>query len=428
MNVEMLLDLIQKTPTAWHAVSNASALLRESGFLPLPEGGAECPGPGAWYTVRNGCALTAFRIPESMDKKSVSFRISAAHGDSPCFRLKPNGTLGGSVSRLNAERYGGGIWSTWMDAPLSLAGRVTLRTGQGLRTELLYVEKPAAVIPSLPIHLNREANGGVALDPTSDLVPVLGESGFDLLDLISRETGASAGEIAGYDLALVVAGRGFTFGKNGEFCTSPRLDDLECVYTCLDGFLSAEIPENTIPVFALFDNEETGSLTYAGARGTFLRDTLARILPEASLRRGAFARSFFVSADNAHGLHPNRPDRYDSENAPRLNGGPVVKYNAAQKYVTDGFSGAVFSEICRRAGIPVQVFANRSDLPGGSTLGNLSEGQVPVRGVDIGAAQWAMHSARETAGSRDVEYLSAAMKAFYSADFTLTEDGILWKD
>ncbi len=184
--------------------------------------------------------------------------------------------------------------------------------------------------------------------------------------------------------------------------------------------------ENVIPVFALFDNEETGSLSFSGAAGTLLKDTLARILPDEKVRQGALARSFFVSADNAHALHPNHPELYDGQNAPVMNGGVVIKYNAAQRYMSDGFSASLFSEICKKAEVPTQIYCNRSDLRGGSTLGNLSEAQVPVRGVDIGAAQLAMHSARETAGSLDVEYLSRAMTAFYQSDFTLFDDGVQW--
>lgn len=426
MNVEMLLDLIQKTPTAKHAAANVARLLEEAGFSRIAADSSESYGAGSLFTVRNGSALMAFRIPADMDKKSVCFRICAVHGDSPCFRLKPNGKKSGNGGRLNTERYGGGILTTWMDVPLALAGEVTVRTEGGLEKKLFYVENPVAVIPNVAIHLNRDVNSNPALNPAVDLVPLFSGGDYTPEDLISQHLQVAKEDILGWDLSLVAQGRGFTFGKDGEFVSSPRLDDLECVFTCLDGFLKGDIPKNTVPVFALFDNEEVGSLSLAGAAGTFLKDVLARILPEEDLRQAALARSFFVSADNAHALHPNHPELYDGDNAPVMNGGVVVKYNAMQKYVSDGFAGAVFSEICRRQGIPVQVFANRSDKPGGSTLGNLSEAQVPLCGVDIGAAQLAMHSARETAGSRDVEYLTRAMTAFYSADFTLSEDGISW--
>lgn len=423
MNVEMLLDLIHRTPTAFHAKKNVADLLGQAGFVEArPE---EAPAPGNWYASRNGSALIAYRIPETFDPQKISFRISAAHGDSPCFRLKPNGLLKGSVTRLNTELYGGFIHSTWMDVPLGLAGRVTVRTGEGLRTCLVHIDRPVALIPNTAPHL-RPMNDGLVLDPKCDLVPLFGEGEADLNALLAESLGVASDAIAGWDLSLVSCCNGFTFGPKGEFVTSPRLDDLECVYTCLDGFLSAKIPENVIPVFALFDNEETGSLSYAGAAGTLLKDVIARILPDEGIRTAALTRSFFVSADNAHALHPNHPELYDGGNAPVMNGGVVIKYNAAQRYMSDGFAGAVFGEICRKAGVPTQVFANRSDKRGGSTLGNLSEAQVPVRGVDIGAAQLAMHSARETAGSRDVEYLSAAMTAFYQADFTLSDDGIQW--
>lgn len=425
MNAETLLDLIHRTPTAWHAAKNVKEILEKQEFAAVSLFDGSSVPSGAWYTVRNGSALVAVRIPEKIDPETVCFRISAAHGDSPCFRLKPNPMKQGSVARLNTELYGGGIHFTWTDVPLALAGRVMVRTEEGICAKLLYADRPVAVIPNTAIHL-RDMNGGLTLDPKCDLVPLFGEKDGDIKDLIAQELSVSADDVMGWDLSLVSCGKGFTFGPQGEFVTSPRLDDLECVFTCLDGFLSAKAPENVISVFALFDNEETGSLSYAGAAGTLLKDVIEGILPDPVARQKALARSFFVSADNAHALHPNHPELYDGDNAPVMNGGVVVKYNASQRYVSDGFSGAVFSEICRRAEVPVQVFANRSDLRGGSTLGNLSEAQVPLRGVDIGAAQLAMHSARETAGSRDVEYLSRAMTAFYSADFTLSEQGISW--
>ncbi len=423
MNVETLLDLIHRTPTAWHAAEKGKEMLLQGGYSPLPQAGAV--GGGNWFTLRNGSALVAFRIPEKTDFRTVCFRITAAHGDSPCFRLKPDGTLKGTVTRLNTECYGGGIHSTWMDVGLGLAGRVMVRTDGGIQAKLLYIDRPVAVIPNTAPHL-RPMNDGLTLDPKGDLIPLFAGRDGDLKELLAAELSEDPDRILGWDLSLVDCSKGFTFGPKGEFMTSPRLDDLECVFTCLDGFLSATCPENVIPVFALFDNEETGSLSYAGAAGTLLKDALARIIPDPDLLRGALARSFFLSADNAHALHPNHPELYDGQNAPIMNGGVVVKYNASQRYMSDGFSGAVFTEICKKAGVPCQVFCNRSDKRGGSTLGNLSEAQVPVRGVDVGAAQLAMHSARETAGSLDVEYLSRAMTAFYEADFTLSDDGVRW--
>lgn len=425
MNVETLLDLIHRTPTPWHAAENVKDILCKRGYTALLQSDSDSVRAGDWFTVRNGTGLIAFRIPETVDPATVCFRISAVHGDSPCFRLKPNAVLRGAVTRLNTELYGGGIHSSWLDVPLGLAGRVMVRTADGLRGKLIYVDRPVAVIPNTAPHL-RPMNEGLTLDPKCDLIPLFGDGEADLLQLLADELQVSPSEIAGWDLSLVSCCKGFTFGQKGEFMTSPRLDDLECVYTCLDGFLSAKSPENVIPVFALFDNEETGSLSFSGAAGTLLKDVLARILPDEGVRQGALARSFLVSADNAHALHPNRPELHDGQNVPVMNGGVVVKYNASQRYMSDGFSGAVFTEICKKAGVPVQVFANRSDKRGGSTLGNLSEAQVPVRGVDIGAAQLAMHSARETAGSFDVEYMTKALTAFYQADFTLSDDGIQW--
>lgn len=425
MNVETLLDLIHRTPTPWHCARNVAERLEQSGFSHALQTDCAPLGAGNWYTVRNGSALIAYRIDEKMDPATVCFRITAAHGDSPCFRLKPNGVLKGNMTRLNTEPYGGSILSTWMDVPLGLAGRVMIRTEEGLQAKLLYIDRPVAVIPNTAPHL-RPMNDGLTLDPKCDLIPLFGEGESDLLGLIAEELGIDSDAIVGWDLSLISPDKGFVFGQKGEFITSPRLDDLECVYTCLDGFLAAKTPANVIPVFALFDNEETGSLSYAGAAGTLLKDVLSKILPDSQTLQSALARSFFVSADNAHALHPNHPELYDGTCAPVMNGGVVIKYNASQRYMSDGFCGAVFSEICKKAGVPTQVYCNRSDKRGGSTLGNLSEAQVPVRGVDIGLAQLAMHSARETAGSRDIARMVQAITAFYQADFTLSEDGILW--
>ncbi len=423
MTVETLLDLIHRSPTPLHAHNTVVGLLKEDGFFPFQGNGAA--SAGNWFVSRNGTALVAFRLPEHVDPEKVAFRISAAHGDSPCFRLKAAATLKGRETRLNTEPYGGSVYSTWMDVPLGLAGRLTVRTEKGLENRLIYIDRPVALIPNTPPHL-RPMNDGLALNPACDLVPMFGDDTADFEEFLANEVGVSQGEIAGWDLSLVSCEKGFVFGPRGEFVTAPRLDDLECVFTCLEGFLAAAVPENVIPVFALFDNEETGSLSYAGAAGTLLKDVLVRILPDENLRQEALKRSFFVSADNAHALHPNHPELYDPHNAPLMNCGVAVKYNASQRYMSDGFSGAVFSEICKKNNIPVQVYSNRSDKRGGSTLGNLSEAQVPVRGVDIGAAQLAMHSARETGGSRDVDYMARALKAFYEADFTLNDDGIQW--
>lgn len=419
MNAQTLLDLIAKTPTAFHAAQNVCEILTKRGFRPLPAQGSV--GAGDYYAVRNGSAVIALRIPEGFDPTVGGLRISAAHGDSPAFKLKPNGNLSGG--RLDAEPYGGMIRSSWLDRPLSIAGRVLVRTENGIESRLICSE-PAAVMPNCPPHLTDRKEHDP--DPKSDLVPLFGGKDADVKTLIASLAGTEPDNVVGHDLFLVNCQPGVIFGAEKEYIASPRLDDLECAYTCLDGFLAAEIPTDTVAVYALFDNEETGSLSYAGAAGTLLKDVFARMIPQEDLRQAVLARSFFVSADNAHALHPNHPELFDAANAPVMNGGPVVKYNASQRYVSDGFSGAVFAEICRRAGIPVQVFANRSDLRGGSTLGNLSEAQVPLRGVDIGAAQLAMHSILETAGAKDAEYLSGALKAFYSADFTLNDNGAVW--
>ena len=424
-----LLEKIAATPTPWHAVQNVKTALEEKGFSHLPAWENQSFGAGNFYVTRNGSALIALRIPEGLNPEKASFRVTAAHGDSPCFRVKPDGMFTGNQPRLNTELYGGSIHSSWMDTPLGLAGRVMLRTEEGIVPKLIFSQKPVAVIPHTAPHL-RSMNDGLVLDPKCDLIPLC--AGGDLKEMIVeilKESGEDFPKdaVVGWDLSLVIPEKGQVIGSAEEgLLVSPRLDDLECVYTCLEGFLAAEGPENVISVFALFDNEETGSLSYAGAAGTFLKDVLARVLPEEGQRQAAFACSFFVSADNAHALHPNHPELSDGQNAPRMNGGIVIKYNAAQRYMSDGFSGAVFAEICRKASVPVQTFANRADKRGGSTLGNLSEAQVPMRGVDIGLPQLAMHSARETAGCKDVDYMVRGITAFYSADFSLSDEGLQW--
>lgn len=421
MNISELLNHIADCPTAFHAVARAEHLLHEAGFRAYSESQAEPIGAGDGYLTRNGSALIAFRIPEQADPSRLSFRITAAHGDSPCLRLKPNAVLNGAYARLNVEPYGGSIHSTWLDTPLGLAGRVSVREEDGVSTRLLYLDRAVAVIPNTAPHL-RPMNDGLKLDPKCDLVPVFADGEGDLASLVAGALpDGKAEDILGWDLSLVVPDRGAVFGPKEEFMISPRLDDLECAFGCLDAFLSSPAPENTVTVYALFDNEETGSLSYAGAQGTFLRDTVARILPDEGLRRAALARSFFVSADNAHGLHPNHPELHDTQNVPRLNGGVVIKYNSAQRYMTDSFTASVFAELCREADVPIQYYANRSDQRGGSTLGNLSELQLPVRGVDIGLAQLAMHSARETAGCSDFGYLIRAVRAFYQTPFFVVD-------
>ena len=420
---QALLALIEKSPSPFHAAANLAGELEEAGYVRLLE---EEPWTlvrgGRYFVERNGSSLLAFRVPEGEWR---GFLLTAAHSDSPSFKLKPQGELTGPENylRLNTEPYGGMLMSTWLDRPLSIAGRAVVRTERGIESRLVNVNRDLLVIPSVAIHMNREANRGHAWDPKTDLAPLLGlgaEKGI-LRRLIAEAAAVSEEDLLGGDLFLYLRQPGTVLGAAEELIAGPRLDDLQCAFACFHGFLEAEAGGG-IPVFCLFDNEEVGSATRQGADGTFLQEVLGRIC--AALGRDCpaeLAASVMVSADNAHAVHPNHPEYADGGHRPRLNGGVVVKHSASQRYTTDAVSGALFREICRRAGVPTQEFANRSDLPGGSTLGNISNTHVSLTTVDVGLAQLAMHSAWETAGAEDTGYLLRAASAFYGS--VLRPDG-----
>ena len=329
---------------------------------------------------------------------------------------------------MNVEKYGGMLMSTWLDRPLSLAGRLVVRDGDRLTTRLVNVDSDLAVIPNVPIHFNRNVNDGVAWNAQVDMLPVIGAEGADYIEIVANAAGVGRDSIAGCDLFLYNRDKAKRVGAAGEYICAPRLDDLECAYTSLRAFLRAAPGEHS-NVYCLFDNEEVGSGSKQGADSTLLDEALRRIalalkLPSQALE-AAVAGSFMVSADNAHAVHPNHPDKYDPENRVYMNRGVVIKSNANQKYTTDALSAAVFAAVCDRAGVPTQQFANRSDIPGGSTLGNISNAHVSMNTVDIGLAQLAMHSACETAGALDVEYMVRALQAFYEAEIIVETDGLV---
>lgn len=319
--------------------------------------------------------------------------------------------------RLNTERYGGMLCAPWLDRPLTVAGRVLVRAGDGIETRLVYVDRDLLMIPNVAIHMNRNANDGFKYDPKSDMVPLMGlgtEKGA-FRAVVAECAGCEAEDILGMDLFLCPRQRALIWGAGNEFVSSPRLDDLQCAWGCFRGFMAAEESAG-IPVFALLDNEEVGSLTKQGADGTFLADVIARVCGALGLdRAAATANSFMVSADNAHAVHPNHPEYHDATHRPAMNAGVVIKHGV--RYATDGVSQAVFTALCEKAGVPVQHFANRSDLPGGGTLGLISTAHVSVNTVDVGLAQLAMHSCYETAGAKDTDYLIQAMTAFYGSSF-----------
>ena len=414
---ERLFDYIEKAPTAYHACANTAEMLRSAGYTELFERDEWVLEGGKGYFVsRNGSSILAFRIPESDAK---GFMIAAAHGDSPCLKIKENAEIKDKYyTRLSVEAYGGMILSTWLDRPLSVAGRVVVRTEKGIEIRLVDTKEPVALIPNVAIHMNRSVNSGMNFNVAVDLVPVFGGESFK--SKIAALAFAEEKDIVATDLFLYNGQKGYEWG---DFVSSPRLDDLQCAFGALTAFLEAEKSEN-VPVFALFDNEEVGSQTKQGAASTFLFDTLERIAEAKGYGyRELVANSFMVSCDNAHACHPNHPEYSDKNHTVHMNEGIVIKYNANQKYTSDAVSTSIFKLICDGAGVPTQYYANRADMAGGSTLGNIANTQVSLNTVDIGLPQLAMHSSFETAGAKDTEYLVNALKSFFSKSLRSTDCG-----
>ena len=409
-----MLDFISASPTCFHAIANTAARLTAAGYTPLSEGERWTLHPGdRCFVIRGGSSIIAFRVPQEL---RGGFMMAAAHSDSPTFKLKERAELRSSgYVRLHTEKYGGMLMSTWFDRPLSVAGRLFVRRDGGLGEKLVNIDRNLLVIPSVAIHMNRNANDGMKYMANIDTIPLFSseDPAAAILPMAAEAAGVSPDNVLGSDLFLYCRGRGVTFGAHNEYILSPRLDDLACAWSCLEGFLAAR-DTGALPILCIFDNEEVGSETKQGAASAFLRDTLRRIVFALGHDEEAFrtmlARSFLLSADNAHAIHPNHPEYSDGDNCPHMNAGVVIKFNANQRYATDGRSCALFRSICQDAGVPTQVMANRSDLPGGSTLGSIANTLVPVSTVDIGLAQLAMHSAWETMGAEDCAYLTAAAR------------------
>lgn len=421
-----LLDFIRRSPTAFHATTAAAERLEAAGYRRLDESAewSLCPG-GKYYLTRNQSTVLAFSLPQRAER----VMIAASHTDSPMFKLKADyeAPACGCYVRFNTEVYGGTILSSWMDRPLSLAGRAVVRRGETYRAELFCFERDLMLIPNVAIHMNRNVNAGVALNPAVDLLPLfsLSEGSPKLSDLLADRLSCQPEEIAAMDTFVYNRMPGSIWGAGEEFFSAPRIDNLMCAYGTLCGFLAAKPAEGSVNLWFSADNEETGSATKQGAGSVLLSDTLDRICGAMGWdKRRLLANGMMVSADNGHARHPNHPELSDVQNAPRLGGGVVIKSNAAQRYTTDAPSAALFTAICRTADVPVQQFANRSDQPGGSTLGSISNTQVPLLTVDIGMAQLAMHSAYETAGCADCDYLVRAMTAFYETAVASERDGI----
>ena len=425
--IDNLLKFLDASPVNYLAVATMEEMLSAAGFKKLDPAKpiAALQSGDQFYVTKNDSSLYAFRLGRKSLAES-GFKIICAHCDSPTFRIKPNPEMlkEGNVLQLNTEVYGGAILSTWFDRPLSLAGRVILKSANTLHpeTRLLHIKRPLLQIPNLAIHFNRQVNDGVKLCKQKDMIPVMGilkdklEKDNLLLNLIASELNVAAGEILDFDLYLYDTTPACTFGLNNEFISSGRLDDLSMVSAAIDALLGTGISDQT-QIVAIFDNEETGSGTKQGAGSPFLASIIERIVLAQGDNQDGFYRaveqSFMVSADNAHAWHPNYAEKFDPTNHPVMGGGPAIKINAAQKYATDADGAAVFAEICRLAGVPSQRFVNHSDIAGGSTLGNILTGTLPMRGVDMGAAIWAMHSVRETGSVADHLYTVKAFTKFF---------------
>ena len=422
-----LKEFLDKSPVNFFAVKTIREALDKAGYTRLdPRDRWEIERGGKYYVTQNDSAIFAF-VAGTADIPRA-YHIISAHSDSPCFRVKPHCEMlgDGRMLRLNTEVYGGPILYTWFDRPLSLAGRVILRGDDVLNpvTVLLRFEKPMLTIPHLAIHFNRSVNEGNPLSKQTDMLPVAGRLPEDeepqgwLRRRIAAELGVDADDILDYDMSVYDTTPASEVGAFGDFIQSGRIDDLSMAHAALSALLEAKGRSAHTRVMAIFDNEETGSGTKQGAGSPILDFILRRINlclggnEEDYLR--ALAASFMISADNGHGVHPNYVSKQDPTNHPVLGDGPVIKINANCKYMTDADSAAVFASICAKAGVPVQYFVNHSDVAGGSTLGNILTSQIPLRGVDMGAPVWAMHSCRETGSLKDQEYTIRAFTEFYN--------------
>lgn len=415
-----LLGFIEKSYSNFHVIYNMKEELNQNGFVELFEGEKwELKEGGRYYVSRNETSLIAFQIPA---KDFVGFNIMASHSDFPTFKLKENAEMcvEDQYVKLNVEKYGGMICSPWFDRPLSIAGRLLVKENGKIVTKLVHVDRDLVMIPNLAIHMNRDINEGYKYNPQVDMLPLFGgkDSKGSLMKIVAESAGVDPDQILSNDLYLYNRMAGTIWGAEEEFISSAKLDDTQCAFISMKAFLQST-NSKSVTVHCVLDNEEVGSGTKQGAASTFLKDVLQRI------NRGmgrdeeeylqALASSFMLSADNAHAVHPNHADKTDPTNRPYLNGGVVIKYNANQMYTTDAVSAAIFKEMCEKAKVPYQTFVNRSDMRGGSTLGNISNSQVALNTVDIGVPQLAMHSSYETCGVKDTYYMIEAAKEFFSS-------------
>lgn len=419
---EALFQFIKDGPTSFHTVDAISQRLEKEGFTKLNEEDHwELEAGGRYYVTRNSSSIIGFSICEKYRNATNGFRVVASHSDSPCYKIKPKGELSdSSYIRLNTEGYGGMICYSWLDRPLSVAGRVIIKDSkEGLIERLVNIDRELLVIPSLAVHMNRKVNSGMEFNLQKDMIPLLADKGdgySELDSIIADALGVAKENIYGEDLFLYNRSEGTVWGANNEYISAPMIDDLQCAYASLQGFLENN-DTKTISVYACFDNEEVGSTTLQGAASSFLQDTLERIADSLGLTAEDYhrmlANSWMLSEDNGHAVHPNHPEKTDADNHVYMNGGIVIKSHAGQKYTTNALGVALCRDICEKLDIPYQFFANRSDEAGGSTLGNIASSRVPIKTVDIGLAQLAMHSSYETAGAKDTEYMIKFNKGFF---------------
>lgn len=414
---QALTSFIASSPSPYHAVDNAAAILEKSGFIPLSEKKKFILERGkSYFVTRSSSALIAFRIPQHPE----CFHIVSAHTDSPCFKIKWNPVVKAKdmPMRLNVESYGGLLLYTWFDRPLSAAGRVFYTENGELREKHIDLgERISFVIPSLCIHQNREANSGWKISVQKEMLPLYSDSDDDFLTLLGEAAGCREEDITDCDLFLYNRTPALFSGRRKEYFSSPKIDDLECAYSAIEALKDGE-SGSAVTMAALFDNEETGSGTMQGALSDFLENTVSRIALSLGWNEEekciALSSSFMLSADNGHAVHPAYPEKSDITNRPGMNGGVLLKYASSQKYTTSGFSGAFTRKILKDSSIPCQVFYNHSDMPGGSTLGNLSTQKISIATSDVGCAQLAMHSSYETAGTEDVKHLYDFFRTFFS--------------
>lgn len=418
--IKELCSFLDTSHSAYHAQAALVAHLNEAGYTQLPESAPwELAPGGKYYVCRGNATVMAFRIPTGACR---GFLVTASHTDRPSFKVKEHGELDGVYTRLGVERYGSPLLFPWPDRPLSIAGRVLVETENGAETKLVDIDRDLLLIPNVAIHMNRQANDGYKWNLAVDIQPLLGmkDSRGKLIQMLEE---AAGGRILGHDLYLYVRQKASIWGIDEEFISSAALDDLQCVWGSFQGFLNATESED-IPVFCAFNSEEIGSRTHHGADSTIMGDVMSRICESLGLDvRCLLAQSFMISADNAHAIHPNHPELADPANAPVLGGGVVLKFNANQRYCTDGVCAAIFRKVCAKAGVPVQSYYNRPDIPGGSTLGNVSISHVSVPTADIGLPQLAMHSCYETSSVADSLSMMDAMTAFYSSTLEMSENG-----